>query len=80
MLPSAAAGVLLITDAGLFIEATIGKPVESVAVPGLLERLQEQGRLREGTEIMPLVSGNVLRTLPGSFDGDGFFAAVLERR
>ena len=54
--------------------------VESVAVPGLLERLRESGRFREGVDPGPLVSGNVLRTLPGSFEGDGFFAAVFERR
>ena len=54
--------------------------VESVAVPGLLERLRERGRFREGVDVAPLVSGDVLRTLPGSFDGDGFFAAVFERR
>ena len=54
--------------------------VEGVAVPVLLERLREQGRLREGVDLLPLVSGSVLRTLPGSFDGDGFFAAVFERR
>jgi 16S rRNA C967 or C1407 C5-methylase (RsmB/RsmF family) len=55
-------------------------PVESVSVPGLLERLRTQGRFREGVDLMPLVSGNMLRTLPGSFEGDGFFAAVFERR
>lgn len=54
--------------------------IESVPVPGLLERLRIQGRFREGIDPMPLVSGNDLRTLPGSFDGDGFFAAVFERR
>ncbi|HEY5331279.1 MAG TPA: transcription antitermination factor NusB [Acidobacteriaceae bacterium] len=54
--------------------------VASVAVPGLLERLREQGRFREGVDLAPLARGDVLRTLPGSFDGDGFFAAVFERR
>src|ERR1700751_6312302 len=33
MLPSAAFGVLAITEAGEFMPATIGKPVDSVAVP-----------------------------------------------
>ena len=41
--------------------------VESVAVPGLLERLREQGRLREDVDLAPLAAGEVLRTLPGSF-------------
>jgi 16S rRNA (cytosine967-C5)-methyltransferase len=54
--------------------------VESVAVPDLLERLRENGRIGEGVDLAPLTSGNVLRTLPGSFDGDGFFAAIFERR
>jgi 16S rRNA (cytosine967-C5)-methyltransferase len=54
--------------------------VKSVEVPALLERLREQGRLAVGVDLEPLVSGNVLRTLPGNgFDGDGFFAAVFER-
>jgi 16S rRNA (cytosine967-C5)-methyltransferase len=54
--------------------------VKSVEVPALLEELRGQGRLVEGVDLQPLVSGNVLRTLPGNgFDGDGFFAAVFER-
>ena len=55
--------------------------VKKVEVAPLLETLREQGRFREDAELAKLVGDNSLRTLPGNgFDGDGFFAAVYERR
>ena len=55
--------------------------VSGVAVQSLLESLREQGRFRADADITKIVSGDVLRTLPGNgFDGDGFFAAIFERQ
>lgn len=57
------------------------KSIRSVEVQPLLENLREQGRFSADTDLTKLVSGDVLRTLPGNgFDGDGFFAAVFERQ
>lgn len=54
--------------------------VEPVGVQALIERLREQGRFRAEVDLAKIVSGDVMRTLPGNgFDGDGFFAAVFER-
>ena len=70
----------------LVVESVVARLPKEVSVTRvdvklLLERLCEQGRFREGTEVSPLVSGETLRTLPGNgFDGDGFFAAVFERQ
>jgi 16S rRNA (cytosine967-C5)-methyltransferase len=54
--------------------------VRRVGVEGLVAGLKERGRLRADVDVAAVVSGDVLRTLPGNaFDGDGFFAAVFER-
>jgi 16S rRNA (cytosine967-C5)-methyltransferase len=58
-----------------------GVSVRRVDVQPLLENLREQGRFQTDTNLTKIVSGEVLRTLPGNgFDGDGFFAAVFERQ
>jgi 16S rRNA (cytosine967-C5)-methyltransferase len=44
-----------------------------------LERLQESGELL-WQDVDSLLSGPYLRTLPGVHPGDGFFAAIVERR
>jgi 16S rRNA (cytosine967-C5)-methyltransferase len=51
-----------------------------VGVADLVAGLKDRGRLRADVDVAAVVSGDVLRTLPGNaFDGDGFFAAVFER-
>jgi 16S rRNA (cytosine967-C5)-methyltransferase len=55
--------------------------IQRVEVQPLLESLREHGRFRADTDLTKIVSGDVLRTLPGNgFDGDGFFAAIFERQ
>ncbi len=54
---------------------------ERVGVQPLIESLRVQGKFRAEVDLAKIVSGDVMRTLPGNgFDGDGFFAAVFERR
>lgn len=54
---------------------------ERVAVTPLLEGLESTGMLRAGVQSDSWTHGQALRTLPGAnFPGDGFFAAVFERR
>ncbi len=68
-------------------EAVLANALEGVSgqlkvilVAPILEQMQECGRVRADTDIKVLVRGEALRTLPGyRFEGDGFFAAVLER-
>jgi 16S rRNA (cytosine967-C5)-methyltransferase len=49
-----------------------------VGIASVLEELLERGELKnEGFQ--PLIHGDFLRTIPGTHDCDGFFAAVLER-
>jgi 16S rRNA (cytosine967-C5)-methyltransferase len=55
--------------------------IRRVEVQPLLESLREQGRFHADADLTKIVSGEVLRTLPGNgFDGDGFFAAIFERQ
>lgn len=51
--------------------------VRVVPIEPMLERLHEEGRLRE--PLREAVRGDFLRTLPGVHPMDGFFAAVIER-
>ncbi len=53
--------------------------VKRVPVKALLEKLGEQGILREGVELDSMVREGALRTLPGVHGCDGFYAVVLER-
>ena len=51
-----------------------------VSVAGLLDGLRASGVVRDSAALGGLTRGEFLRTLPGvGFEGDGFFAAVLER-
>jgi 16S rRNA (cytosine967-C5)-methyltransferase len=64
------------------VEAVLaaGAPVRRVEVGPLLDRLKECGVVSSAAELGGLVKDGCLRTLPGvNFQGDGFFAAVLER-
>lgn len=58
-----------------------GNAVRPVAVTPALEQMQQSGRLAVTQEQWTRwVHGPYLRTLPGvAFQGDGFFAAILER-
>ncbi len=56
-----------------------GVEARRVPVEGLLDGLARMGVLREGVELASAVREGNLRTLPGVHEGDGFFAAVLER-
>jgi 16S rRNA C967 or C1407 C5-methylase (RsmB/RsmF family) len=44
-----------------------------------LEQLRAEGELR-WEDINSLTDGPCLRTIPGKQPGDGFFAAILEKR
>lgn len=50
-----------------------------IPVDGLLEKVREQGFLREDIDLRSSVREGDLRTLPGVHPCAGFFAAVLER-
>ncbi len=53
--------------------------VRMVSVEGLTAELREQGIFFSGVDLDSAVRDGALRTLPGVHDGDGFYAAVLER-
>ena len=53
--------------------------VRTFPVDGLMVELGEQGIPLSGVELGSAVRDGALRTLPGVHDGDGFYAAVLER-
>jgi len=53
--------------------------VRRVSVDGLIAELGEQGIFFSGVDLDSAVRDGALRTLPGVHDGDGFYAAVLER-
>lgn len=71
-------GAVLATVLG---ESSRAGTFRQVPVAPLLEEMRAGGRIDGGIEkIRTLTRGEVLRTLPGSgFQGDGFFAALLER-
>ena len=63
------------------VESTVGEStVRVVAVPlqPVMEQLRGSGLLRE--PLPEAIRGNYLRTLPGTHPGDGFFAALIERK
>jgi 16S rRNA (cytosine967-C5)-methyltransferase len=45
----------------------------------LIAELGEQGIFLSGVDLGSAVRDGALRTLPGVHEGDGFYAAVLER-
>jgi 16S rRNA (cytosine967-C5)-methyltransferase len=55
--------------------------VRLVPMAECLARLAEQGRLAadSAAKAGEAIAGEFLRTLPGQFDSDGFFAAMIER-
>jgi 16S rRNA (cytosine967-C5)-methyltransferase len=53
--------------------------VRRVAVEGLVAELAAQGILLAGVDLELAVRDGALRTLPGVYGCDGFFAVVLER-
>ena len=64
------------------IEAVLAEDDSAAVVPvgPVLAGLEERGVLKTGVAAA-VTRGHFLRTLPGAnFEGDGFFAAVLERR
>ena len=63
-------------------EAPEGSGFALFPVDGVLEQMRAQGVIHaDPQEIRRLTRGDSLRTLPGyGFQGDGFFAALIERR
>ncbi len=64
------------------VDAVLAKEsgIVEVGLGAALDRLTASGRIAEGREVGSLLRGGRLRTLPGvGFEGDGFFAALLER-
>jgi 16S rRNA (cytosine967-C5)-methyltransferase len=57
------------------------RAVGLVPIAECVARLAEQGRLATGSgeRAAGVIAGEFLRTLPGQFDGDGFFAAMIAR-
>lgn len=53
---------------------------EVVNLEGELERLREAGELCSELDIVSLLAGPYLRTIPGVHPCDGFFAAMIERK
>ena len=54
--------------------------MQQLPMSPILERMHAEGMLQILPEqLIRLTRGDFLRTLPGSFEGDGFFAALLER-
>jgi len=64
------------------VEVVMAKPaakkaVRLVPIEPLMEEMHHSGLLRQS--LPDAVSGDFLRTLPGTHPGDGFFAALFER-
>ncbi len=53
--------------------------VRRVPIEGLIAEVGEQGIFLSGVDLSSAAQHGALRTLPGVHDGDGFYAAVLER-
>jgi 16S rRNA (cytosine967-C5)-methyltransferase len=66
------------------VDAVIGPAVHTgefrrVPVEGLMNALSEAGTFGDGVDAASLVLDGALRTLPGVYGCDGFYAVVLER-
>jgi 16S rRNA (cytosine967-C5)-methyltransferase len=63
---------------GVMAEAEFATTIRVLPLEPLLDDLKAAGQFRE--PLADAVRGAYLRTLPGVHPGDGFFAALLERR
>jgi 16S rRNA (cytosine967-C5)-methyltransferase len=62
------------------VEGVVGVGgVRRVPVEGLTAELGEQGTLLHGVELDSALREGALRTLPGMYGCDGFYAVILER-
>jgi 16S rRNA (cytosine967-C5)-methyltransferase len=63
------------------VESTVGEgavPAAALPIQLVMEQLRSSDVLRQ--PLSGAIRGNYLRTVPGTHPGDGFFAALIERK